>query len=481
MVVFAPARLCLQGPIVMGPDRENILTEVAQESPTTTIPGKERGPTIMNPERERMLAQIAREEAAIPPVAVKLEKPPPPPVSGANCAPVGRASSGAPNGSAPTPIRDGGDLPLVGGRTLRGRVIPFSQPVNGQTSMMPLPPPPPLGGSLKRPASVVVSSGGGGPQKKKKKKNPATPLPQKALEIPRLPPAPHPNEHTRYLESLLRTQHLDILLHTVKEEGADPRKLIERRISRAGLLQADEMSLIQGLHAVPISREGATSATNTLRLKMEGVILEDLWPRLGKDEKSHYAAQLRKIVNRMRSENSTGKARSLGSINAGRYSLVLDKHPDHTYYAVRSGLESSDFTAFLLSSFYESVPPTVQKALISHLSSKSRLVIAHGELSPRNIVVNNGGIVGILGWDCSGWYPDWWEYVKFFEARTLEDNDDWYDYASQIFTDEYPKELAAYQGILGVSSLLLLLEVLDFPPDVPSVVWRREQQFGHGV
>ncbi|UKZ78424.1 hypothetical protein TrVFT333_006164 [Trichoderma virens FT-333] len=53
----------------------------------------------------------------------------------------------------------------------------------------------------------------------------------------------------------------------------------------------------------------------------------------------------------------------------------------------------------------------------------------------------------ILGWDSGGWYPEWWEYVKFFEARTAPENQDWYDYARDIFVETFPNELVAYQGI----------------------------------
>ncbi|KZZ87923.1 hypothetical protein AAL_08254 [Moelleriella libera RCEF 2490] len=54
----------------------------------------------------------------------------------------------------------------------------------------------------------------------------------------------------------------------------------------------------------------------------------------------------------------------------------------------------------------------------------------------------------VLGWDCAGWYPEWWDYVKFFEARTSDVNLDWYDYATQIFDKDFPTELAAFQGIV---------------------------------
>lgn len=103
--------------------------------------------------------------------------------------------------------------------------------------------------------------------------------------------------------------------------------------------------------------------------------------------------------------------------------------------------------ALLMSTLYSSVPTHVSKALLTQFRRDYASVLTHGNLCPRNIVVSNNTIVWILGWDCAGHYPVWWEYARFFEARTTEENSDWYEYADEIFADEYPAELAAYQGI----------------------------------
>lgn len=41
-------------------------------------------------------------------------------------------------------------------------------------------------------------------------------------------------------------------------------------------------------------------------------------------------------------------------------------------------------------------------------------MFTHGDLSPRNIIVLNDKIVGIVDWEEAGWFPEYWEYVKFF-------------------------------------------------------------------
>lgn len=157
------------------------------------------------------------------------------------------------------------------------------------------------------------------------------------------------------------------------------------------------------------------------------------------------ARQIRKLVTHLRS--MPNKNIQLGSVSSGGYSLLLDKHQKSTYWAVRSSPTSRTFVAFLTSSFYTTVPGPVAATLADQLRPHP-IVMSHGDICPKNIIVDNYKIIAILGWDCAGWYPDWWEYAKFFEARTSDKNSDWYEYAGEIFDKEFPAELAAYQGVV---------------------------------
>ena len=49
------------------------------------------------------------------------------------------------------------------------------------------------------------------------------------------------------------------------------------------------------------------------------------------------------------------------------------------------------------------------KAMPSH-----KIVLTHNDLSPRNILVRDGKVVAIVDWELSGFYPDYWEYVKAY-------------------------------------------------------------------
>lgn len=37
--------------------------------------------------------------------------------------------------------------------------------------------------------------------------------------------------------------------------------------------------------------------------------------------------------------------------------------------------------------------------------------LSHGDLNDENIIVRDGKVVGVLGWDTFGWYPRFWEFL----------------------------------------------------------------------
>jgi Phosphotransferase enzyme family len=45
-------------------------------------------------------------------------------------------------------------------------------------------------------------------------------------------------------------------------------------------------------------------------------------------------------------------------------------------------------------------------------TSGNDIVFTHGDLDPRNILVENGRVCGIVDWEQAGWYPEYWEYIK---------------------------------------------------------------------
>ena len=68
-----------------------------------------------------------------------------------------------------------------------------------------------------------------------------------------------------------------------------------------------------------------------------------------------------------------------------------------------------------------------------------KIVFSHGDLNLHNIVVKDGDIVALLDWECAGWYPEYWEYIKFC-AASLYDRE-WHQFGPTPFPTTYPDEL----------------------------------------
>ncbi|RWA08939.1 hypothetical protein EKO27_g6170 [Xylaria grammica] len=51
--------------------------------------------------------------------------------------------------------------------------------------------------------------------------------------------------------------------------------------------------------------------------------------------------------------------------------------------------------------------------LLEFLPHSSKAVFTHGDIAPRNIMVNDSAsITGLIDWENSGWYPEYWEFAN---------------------------------------------------------------------
>lgn len=116
-------------------------------------------------------------------------------------------------------------------------------------------------------------------------------------------------------------------------------------------------------------------------------------------------------------------------------------------YGSYTGGPFPDEEAF--NTFILDFPPTTPKAISAGLATRLRcdhgVVFTHGDLSQHNILVQDNTIVGLIDWEFAGWFPEYWEYIKFFERPTP--HRDWFDYADIIFSQSYVDELIDYQAI----------------------------------
>jgi thiamine kinase-like enzyme len=83
---------------------------------------------------------------------------------------------------------------------------------------------------------------------------------------------------------------------------------------------------------------------------------------------------------------------------------------------------------------------------MSSMQTDHSIRFTHGGLSPRNVIIQEGQRQAVVDWEFAGWYPEHFEYVKFFECTT--DSKDWKNFAPHIIEVAYGEELVVHQAIL---------------------------------
>lgn len=107
----------------------------------------------------------------------------------------------------------------------------------------------------------------------------------------------------------------------------------------------------------------------------------------------------------------------------------------YTRYVARHGLSYRDSAQFL--------PEGLAK--ISPSPSSNKAVFTHGNIAPRNIMVDSEGhIIALLDWESSGWFPDYWEFVQMMKFCSEEEHDWqlWMDRTKPVAWDITPIQKA---------------------------------------
>ncbi|PGH13342.1 hypothetical protein AJ79_03759 [Helicocarpus griseus UAMH5409] len=65
-------------------------------------------------------------------------------------------------------------------------------------------------------------------------------------------------------------------------------------------------------------------------------------------------------------------------------------------------------------------------------------VFTHGDLDPFNILLRGDEVVGIIDWECAGWFPYYWEYTVAYTGNATRTG--WRDLIDR-FLEPFPDEL----------------------------------------
>lgn len=172
-----------------------------------------------------------------------------------------------------------------------------------------------------------------------------------------------------------------------------------------------------------------------------GETLEHAWGSLKQQQKLAVARQLRGYVSQLRSL----KGNHIGALGDGP--AIIGKH-----MRLEGGPFASEqlFNRFILEDIVSQAPNLLRHCASFALEEGHEIVFTHGDLNPRNIIVDSEGrVAGILDWEYSGWYPEYWEYTS--ALHLLKPVPDWPEYLPTILPQGYEKEY------IGMTFLGLLL------------------------
>ncbi|KAI5357208.1 Putative aminoglycoside phosphotransferase, protein kinase-like domain superfamily [Septoria linicola] len=218
---------------------------------------------------------------------------------------------------------------------------------------------------------------------------------------------------------------------------------------RARLSEAAAMRLLAEKTSIPIPKVHDAYVQKDgcgviIMEHIDGITLDQAWPHYDHAQKQSVLTQLKSYMMELRSITSNVISSIDGEPCCDQFFATdsLQYGPYSDQDAFNEGL------VFVLGHRGDHPWFRMISRLIRSIRSND-IVLTHNDLSPSNILVRDGMVVGILDWEMCGFYPDYWEYVKAYLFA---------DWNAPWIVDKIPDKILTPK----LSELSYLLHARDF-------------------
>lgn len=167
------------------------------------------------------------------------------------------------------------------------------------------------------------------------------------------------------------------------------------------------------------------------------------WHKLTNMQKKQFFVQLKDYINQMRALEPSNPGHIQAADGTGVFDsrLCLDNCPMGPF------ISSREFHTHLGHDCIRTLKTHQQYwPLLDKMAEKQyRTVFSHSDISPRNVLARDGKILGIIDWECAGWYPEYWEYTRWLVSNYR---------SSLMWAEERDKIMDVYADELEIEDYL---------------------------
>jgi aminoglycoside phosphotransferase (APT) family kinase protein len=185
----------------------------------------------------------------------------------------------------------------------------------------------------------------------------------------------------------------------------------------------------------PYGLVNVNNITLTFMSYLPSTTLNEVWTSLNSAQNTYISDRLDTILLELRSIPYSEGTPSGGV--GGEGCKDIRRHLRHSSTLIMTRSQFDDFLSNrstpggdVFRERLRRLSPSTDDSGTSNLAP--RVVFTHGNLAPDNIVVeatdSGYAITGLLDWEYSGFYPEWYESVRFTYYLSPYSNDDWFLY-----------------------------------------------------